>query len=119
MAEQGQIHPGWHDLEGMLRRHVLTRRALLPRAAVLAGAATLRPSWLGAAARRAADRARWPSANKIKHVVILCQENRSFDHYFGSFADHLGATGFQPSSLSYTDSTRQAHHPFHLTILRR
>jgi phospholipase C len=26
-----------------------------------------------------------PGAHKIKHVVIVMQENRSFDHYFGTF----------------------------------
>jgi phospholipase C len=26
------------------------------------------------------------SSNPIKHVVILCQENRTFDHYFGYYA---------------------------------
>jgi phospholipase C len=37
------------------------------------------------------DQANWPSSNKIKHVVILCQENRSFDHYFGAFASMFGS----------------------------
>jgi phospholipase C len=31
----------------------------------------------------------------IKHVVILMQENRSFDEYFGTFP---GATGFSDST---------------------
>ncbi|HEY1963148.1 MAG TPA: alkaline phosphatase family protein [Rhizomicrobium sp.] len=119
MSDPVQIHPGWHRLNDILRRNVLTRRALLPRAAAFAGAAALAPSLLGAAPRRSADRARWPSANTIKHVVILCQENRSFDHYFGSFAGQLGtahkATGFHPAALSYKDSGGQPHHPFHLT----
>jgi phospholipase C len=112
------IHAGWHDLNALLRQHVLTRRALLPRAAALAGAAALSRPLMGAYPRRAPDRAHWSSSNKIKHVVILCQENRSFDHYFGSFARKLGngrhATGFTPDSLTYYDSTGAPHHPQHL-----
>jgi phospholipase C len=35
------------------------------------------------------------SLDDIEHVVILIQESRSFDHYFGS---HFGVTGFADSS---------------------
>src|ERR1700756_2045358 len=34
----------------------------------------------------------------IQHVVILIQENRSFDHYFGNYR---GARGFSESSNAY------------------
>jgi len=34
----------------------------------------------------------------IEHVVILIQENRSFDHYFGSYR---GVRGFSDSSMAY------------------
>ncbi len=59
------------------------------------------------------------AASKIKHVVILCQENRSFDHYFGAFADKLGkgqqhGEGFVRSDLTYLDSQGKRYHPFHL-----
>ena len=109
------IHPGWLRLNGVLRRHVLTRRQFLPAAA----AAALLPS-LADAALRKPDRAQWASSNKIKHVVILCQENRSFDHYFGFFADTLGegnrrGEGFAPHDLVYRDASGNAHHPEHLT----
>jgi len=26
-----------------------------------------------------------PNIHKIKHVIVIMQENRSFDHYFGTF----------------------------------
>ena len=39
------------------------------------------------------DLANWPTRTPIKHVVILCQENRSFDHYFGAFASVFGRPG--------------------------
>jgi phospholipase C len=52
----------------------------------------------------------------IEHVIILMQENRSFDHYFGTyagvrgFADKKGrAAFFQKTSAGPTV------HPFHLT----
>src|SRR5947209_2701731 len=41
--------------------------------------------------------------NHIQHVVILVQENRSFDHYFGSYR---GVTGFQdPGALALNDGS--------------
>src|SRR5438445_4642266 len=43
-------------------------------------------------------------ANPIKHVVILFQENHTFDNYFGTFP---GANG-----ISYDPSTV---HPYHIT----
>lgn len=64
------------------------------------------------------DQANWPSNNAIKHVVILCQENRSFDHYFGAFASTFGngansALGFTPSALTYFNGAGSAYHPYH------
>src|SRR6202051_1249107 len=55
----------------------------------------------------------------IQHVVILTQENRSFDHYFGSYR---GVRGFsdqsmafqQPDPLNTTNSPVGALLPFHL-----
>jgi len=55
----------------------------------------------------------------IEHVVILIQENRSFDHYFGSYK---GVRGFSESSNAYkqsypgntTVSPAGVLYPFHL-----
>jgi phospholipase C len=55
----------------------------------------------------------------IQHVVILIQENRSFDHYFGSYR---GVRGFsdrsvafqQPDPANTTSSPLGALLPFHL-----
>jgi phospholipase C len=55
----------------------------------------------------------------IEHVVILIQENRSFDHYFGSYR---GVRGFsdqtmafqQPDAANTTSSPVGALLPFHL-----
>jgi phospholipase C len=75
----------------------LTRRRLLKSAAGMAAAAaaTLMPPNL----RRvlAQPQPRLSSFRDIKHVVILMQENRSFDHYFGTLA---GVRGFDdPEAL--------------------
>jgi phospholipase C len=46
------------------------------------------------------------SLNDIEHVIFLMQENRSFDHYFGTlrgvrgFGDHVGAKAFKQSNAA-------------------
>src|SRR5580693_455588 len=76
----------------------MTRRRLLgsaARLAALAAASSILPPNL----RRAlAQEPPWQSSFKdIKHVVLLMQENRSFDHYFGTLA---GVRGFDdPNAL--------------------
>jgi phospholipase C len=43
------------------------------------------------------------SIKDVKHVVILMQENRSFDHYYGTLADVRGFADKQ--ALAYPDGT--------------
>src|SRR6266478_4600239 len=55
----------------------------------------------------------------IEHVVILIQENRSFDHYFGSYRSVRGfsdqSTAFQqPDPANTANSPLGALLPFHL-----
>jgi phospholipase C len=73
---------------------VVTRRRLLTSATALtgaaAGAAVLPLSVRKAAAASLASPARARLAD-IQHIVILMQENRSFDHYFGTMP---GVRGF-------------------------
>ncbi|HEX4830904.1 MAG TPA: phospholipase C, phosphocholine-specific [Trebonia sp.] len=80
------------------RRNVL-RGAAATGAAAAASAATLSgaPSALAATPASAAKGSAAKSGAKphgdirdIKHVVILMQENRSFDHYFGSLKGVIG-----------------------------
>jgi phospholipase C len=69
----------------------VTRRRLLSSAAAGAGgllASSLLPPAL---ARAAAEGPRRGSLKQVKHVVVHMQENRSFDHYFGTLA---GVRGF-------------------------
>ena len=71
----------------------LSRRNLISRAAAVTGAAvvaSVTPA-AGALAGTAPRRGRHGDIRDIKHVMILTQENRSFDHYYGSLR---GVRGF-------------------------
>src|SRR5271156_1486033 len=76
----------------------MTRRRLLgsaARLAALAAASSILPPNLRRAL--AQEPPRQGSLRDIKHVVMLMQENRSFDHYFGTLA---GVRGFDdPKAL--------------------
>ena len=67
----------------------LNRRRFLQIAGATAGASALSSSIARAAAIPAARRS--GSLRDVEHVVVLMQENRSFDHYFGSLK---GVRGF-------------------------
>lgn len=105
----------------------LTRRQFLKSAAGAAGAGVAL-SLLPPALRRALARPIKPgSLRDVRHVVVLMQENRSFDHYFGALD---GVRGFndpnamrlpngrsvfeQPDPLSPSGFLR----PFHLNTKR-
>lgn len=79
----------------------MTRRRLLGSAAGVAAAAAA--SLMPPNVRRALAQGppRHGSLRDIKHVVLLMQENRSFDHYFGTMA---GVRGFgDPEALRLPD----------------
>ncbi|HWB97906.1 MAG TPA: alkaline phosphatase family protein, partial [Bryobacteraceae bacterium] len=87
----------------------LTRRRLLKgsgQAAFAAAASLLLPPNV----RRAlAYEPRRGELSDIKHVVLLMQENRSFDHYFGTLA---GVRGFDDSdALKLADGRSVFHQP--------
>src|ERR1700729_2512221 len=70
---------------GYSRRKFLTAAG----AAGLAGAAVplLRDTAASAAARTAsAPRIKAAASTPIKHIIVCCQENHSFDSYFGSYS---------------------------------
>ncbi|HEY4412953.1 MAG TPA: alkaline phosphatase family protein [Gaiellaceae bacterium] len=88
-------------------RDTLTRRTFLERAAVagvaLAGLPQAKP--------------RRGQRNPIEHVVVACQENRSFDHYFG-YAPAVRARGFgPPSGYTQPDASGHRHAPTELKVL--
>jgi phospholipase C len=88
----------------------LTRRRLLGSAAgALGGAAAL--SLLPPSVRKAvaAGAPAGGSLRDIRHVVLLMQENRSFDHYFGTLS---GVRGFgDPDALTLSTGRSVFHQP--------
>jgi len=101
----------------------LTRRDLLRAGAGVAAAGLAARSWpAGAAAPRPAPAAAGAAAadvGAIEHVIIWMQENRSFDHYFGTYP---GVRGFgDPHALRGVFDQRDSKgphglmRPFHLS----
>ena len=89
---------------------LFTRRRLVTRAAQLASltaASTLMPP--NVRKLLAQTQGRTGSLKDIKHVVLLMQENRAFDHYFGSLA---GVRGFaDPQALTLSSGMNVFHQP--------
>jgi phospholipase C len=75
--------------DGRLTRRTLLRRAGAAGVAVLGG--TLWATAPAAAAARRTAKADTP----LQHLLISCQENRSFDHYYG-YAPAVQSAGFGP-----------------------
>jgi phospholipase C len=69
----------------------VTRRDALKGAGAAVGAAAALPAVASGTVRRSGRKSRLP----VEHVVLDCQENRSFDHYFG-FAPWIGGFGVPP-----------------------
>jgi phospholipase C len=95
--------------DSRITKATLTRRRLLKGAAGIASAAaaTLMPPNV----RRmlAQQQPQRSSLGQIKHVVILMQENRSFDHYFGTLA---GVRGFDdPDGLKLPNGQSVFYQP--------
>lgn len=53
--------------------------------------------------------------HKIRHVVVIMQENRSFDNYFGTYqgADGIPMANGIPAVCSYDPHTKQCDKPYH------
>ncbi len=94
----------------------LTRRTFLRRAGV--GAVAVLGGSLYATAPAAARARRVRNADTpLRHVIISCEENRSFDHYFG-YAPPVQAAGFgPPAGYSQPDVAGNPHYPFEFTAL--
>src|SRR5581483_494223 len=114
-----------HKDRSILPSGGLTRRRLLRGAAGVAGAAAAQLLMPRNVQRVLAQGPpRQASLSDIKHVVLLMQENRSFDHYFGTLA---GVRGFNdPKAMKLYSSKRSVFYqpdpehsngyllPFHL-----
>ena len=101
----------------------MTRRRLLAAAAATAAAAGLSSVDLDPWTREARATARRPGAlGDIGHVVVLMQENRSFDHYFGSrpgvrgFSDPVGRAAFR--QRGFPAGTAGVLEPWRLDLAR-
>jgi phospholipase C len=97
----------------------ISRRQLLGAAA--AGAAvTMLPASLRAAA--ASPLTTTATITDVQHVVILMQENRSFDHYFGSmkgvrgFGDRTGVTIAGTNSVFNQANGSKRQYPWRLSV---
>lgn len=92
-------------------RRVLTRKEFLGASAGVA----LTP-WLSGAPGRAirqASRVRRRDIERVEHVVVLMQENVSFDHYFGTLA---GVRGFaDPKAIDLPNGNSVFEQPYPLT----
>ncbi|MEY9963787.1 phospholipase C [Streptacidiphilus sp. MAP12-16] len=73
------------------------RWAALVGAAALAAAAGTSPAWAGADTSNHGNSGSRPghtsTATPIKHLVVLYQENVSFDHYFGTYPNAANTDG--------------------------
>jgi phospholipase C len=96
-------------------------RAVFLRRSGAAGAGMLFPPgsvWATATAAARARRHGRRGDPPIRHLVISCQENRSFDSYFG-FAPEVQRRGFgPPPGFSQPDGAGGARTVFHQTALR-
>src|SRR6266436_1779564 len=85
--------------EGSMSESRVTRRTFLRRAGAagvaVAGGTLWATSPAAARARRVTQ-----ADTPIEHLVIACQENRSFDHYFG-YAPQVQAAGYGPPAGYY------------------
>src|ERR1700750_3304700 len=87
----------------------ITRRRLLGAGAAAAGGAMLSsivpPNLAAAMAKKPAK----GTLKDTKHVVVLMQENRSFDHYFGTLA---GVRGFaDPNAITLSTGKSVFYQP--------
>jgi phospholipase C len=96
------------ELPEQLRGQALSRRDLLSYFGMLgAGAMVARPAAAWAAgssgsrlvARAASTRAAGSDLGAIEHIVFLMMENRSYDHYFGSYPKGRGFDDHPKRSL--------------------
>src|SRR5579885_1669024 len=94
----------------MIKRLVVVAAAASLGAAFREEAPTLRTPAPGPAVRSQAD-----GIHKIKHVVIIMQENRSFDSYFGTYpgADGIPMQNGVPTVCVPDPATGGCQRPYH------
>ena len=101
----------------MTQHDTTTRRTFLKRAGAAGVAIAGGTLWATAPAAARARKFGKQHA-PIKHLVVSCQENRSFDHYFG-YAPQVQARRLgPPPGYTQPDDAGVGHAPFELTALR-
>jgi phospholipase C len=99
----------------MSHDEIYTRRTFLKKTGAAGIAVAGGTLWATAPAAARARRGR--PDTPLRHLVISCQENRSFDHYFG-YAPQVQAAGYgPPRGYSQPDAAGGRHAPFELTSL--
>jgi phospholipase C len=95
----------------------ISRRTFVRRAGVVGAASLAAPTLLSQAARAGTARrfARSSGSTPIRHIVISCQENRSFDHYYG-YAPWAGEYG-PPDGYFQPDGNGGKVYPYHFKHL--
>lgn len=89
--------------------HLLSRRDFLKAGVAVGGAGVLLKATQGRMIEAALAAQSSGSLSDVKHIVILMQENRSFDHYFGRMSGVLGfGDGAEYSSYPGGPSTDPA-----------
>src|SRR5437588_238628 len=92
----------------------LTRRDVLRGAGMAGLGLTAAGAGLDALLAQAASASSHGTLKDIKHVVILMQENRSFDHYFGTLSSVRGFNDQHGRSAFFQKANGKTVHPFHL-----
>jgi phospholipase C len=84
---------------------MIGRRIIAVLVVVGIAAGALVTSALSAAPKRGAN-----GIYKIRHIVVIMQENRSFDSYFGTYP---GADGIPPNACAPNPATGACDRPYH------
>ncbi len=101
----------------MAQEDTFSRETFLRRAGA-AGAAVAGGSLWATAPAAARARRFGRQRSPVRHLVITCQENRSFDHYFGYARQVQAARLGPPRRFSQPDADGNRHYPFEFTSLR-
>jgi phospholipase C len=96
------------------RDGVTRRQALRELGAVGLGATAAGAGIEALLAQAAAAAPKHGTLKDIEHVVILIQENRSFDHYFGTLSGVRGFSDKVGRSTFFQKANGKTVHPFHL-----
>src|SRR5262249_28831590 len=107
-ADKEGLHKEGRPTMGRIRRRTFLRAA--GAAGVITATGGIE-TLTNAARVRAAGPLPAPDQSGIDHIVVVCMENRSFDHFLGWVP---GATG-QQSGLTYNDNSGAPHSTHRLT----